>query len=44
LTQPAAHRPKYGDAFVNGYRKLFGLPALSGAALKAAATVGQNAK
>jgi ribose transport system substrate-binding protein len=34
----------YGDAFVNGYRKLFGLPALSGAALKAAATVGQNAK
>jgi len=34
----------YGNAFVNGYRKLFGLPALSGAALTAAATVGQNAK
>jgi ABC-type sugar transport system substrate-binding protein len=34
----------YGDAFVNGYRQLFGLPALSGAALNAAATVGQNAK
>ena len=34
----------YGNAFVNGYRKLFGLPPLSGAALTAAATVGQNAK
>jgi ribose transport system substrate-binding protein len=34
----------YGDAFVNGYRGLFGLKPLSGAALTAAATVGQNAK
>jgi ribose transport system substrate-binding protein len=34
----------YGDTFVNGYRSLFGLPALSGAALTAAATVGQSAK
>ncbi|HEY6496973.1 MAG TPA: substrate-binding domain-containing protein [Trebonia sp.] len=34
----------YGDAFVNGYRVLFGLPKLSGAALAAAATVGQSAK
>jgi ribose transport system substrate-binding protein len=34
----------YGDAFVNGYRVLFGLPKLSGAALTAAATVGQSAK
>jgi ribose transport system substrate-binding protein len=34
----------YGDAFVNGYRTLFGLPALSGSALTAAATVGQDAK
>ena len=34
----------YGDAFVNGYRSLFGLKPLSGAALTAAATVGQNAK
>jgi hypothetical protein len=34
----------YGDAFVNGYRKLFGLPPLSGEALQAAATVGQNAR
>jgi ribose transport system substrate-binding protein len=34
----------YGDGFVNGYRSLFGLPALSGAALIAAATVGANAK
>lgn len=34
----------YGDGFVNGYRALFGLPALSGAALTAAATVGQSAK
>lgn len=34
----------YGDSFVNGYRTLFGLPPLSGAALTAAATVGQSAK
>jgi ribose transport system substrate-binding protein len=34
----------YGDAFVNGYRALFGLKPLSGAALTAAATVGQDAK
>ena len=34
----------YGDTFVNGYRALFGLAPLSGAALTAAATVGQNAK
>jgi ribose transport system substrate-binding protein len=34
----------YGDTFVNGYRSLFGLPPLSGAALTAAATVGSNAK
>jgi ribose transport system substrate-binding protein len=34
----------YGDAFVNGYRTLVGLPALSGSALTAAATVGQDAK
>jgi ribose transport system substrate-binding protein len=34
----------YGDGFVNGYRKLFGLPALSGSALHAAATVGQSAE
>jgi ribose transport system substrate-binding protein len=34
----------YGDAFVNGYRTLFGLKPLSGAALTAAATVGQDAK
>jgi ABC-type sugar transport system substrate-binding protein len=34
----------YGDSFVNGYRGLFGLKPLSGAALMAAATVGQNAK
>lgn len=34
----------YGDAFVNGYRSLLGLAAASGAALTAAATVGQNAK
>jgi ABC-type sugar transport system substrate-binding protein len=34
----------YGDSFVNGYRKLLGLAPLSGAALTAAATVGQNAK
>lgn len=34
----------YGSEFVNGYRTLFGLPPLSGAALTAAATVGSNAK
>jgi ribose transport system substrate-binding protein len=34
----------YGDSFVNGYRALFGLPALTGSALTAAATVGQSAK
>ncbi|MBO0802506.1 MAG: substrate-binding domain-containing protein [Nocardiopsaceae bacterium] len=34
----------YGDAFVNGYRRLFGLPPLHGAALTAAATVGASAK
>jgi ribose transport system substrate-binding protein len=34
----------YGNAFVNGYRALFGLPPLSGAALTAAATVGSSAK
>jgi ABC-type sugar transport system substrate-binding protein len=34
----------YGDTFVNGYRTLLGLKPLSGAALHAAATVGQNAK
>lgn len=34
----------YGDQFVNGYRTLFGLPPLSGAALTTAATVGANAK
>ena len=34
----------YGDTFVNGYRALFGLAPLSGSALTAAATVGQNAK
>jgi ribose transport system substrate-binding protein len=33
----------YGDAFVNGYRRLFGLAPLSGAALTAAATVGASA-
>ncbi len=34
----------YGDLFVNGYRKLFGLSPLSGSALTAAATVGHNAE
>lgn len=34
----------YGSAFVNGYRKLFGLAPLSGSALMAAATVGHNAE
>ena len=34
----------YGDGFVNGYRKLFGLSPLSGSALHAAATVGQSAE
>jgi ribose transport system substrate-binding protein len=33
----------YGDSFVNGYRSLFGLAPLSGAALTAAATVGASA-
>jgi hypothetical protein len=40
----AARRSSPGDSFVNGYRKLFGLPALSGSALLAAATVGHNAE
>jgi ribose transport system substrate-binding protein len=34
----------YGDAFVNGYRKLYGLPPLSGQALISTAKVGQSAE